>query len=84
MWTAVCDSGLRERFLRGKVAMSDVQKLAVSIAHVLPETADPYDELTALGLVVTGVICEVEPGQRGDMVDYFCRMLRKGVVNGLN
>jgi hypothetical protein len=66
-------------------AMSDeALDIASSLAATLPEEADARDELMALGLVTTGVICAVRHEDRAELVETFCAMLRKGVAGELH
>lgn len=64
--------------------MTDALELAGEIASVLPEEADPRDELVALGMVATGVICSTRHEDRAELVDTFCKMLRLGVAGELH
>lgn len=64
--------------------MSKAEVLAHSIADALEESEDARSELIALGMVVSGVICETEPEGRADLVDTFCKILRDSVANELN
>lgn len=64
--------------------MSDAKHIADSLAHALPDTADPRDELIALLLVTSGVILTTEPDERAELVDNFCRVLRESVILDLN
>jgi uncharacterized protein YejL (UPF0352 family) len=42
------------------------------------------DELTALGMVVTAIICTVDHGKRSELVETFCGLLQKSVNSTLN
>lgn len=58
--------------------------IASSLASALPEDADVRDELIALGMVTTGVICATPHEDRAELVDTFCKMLRIGVAGELH
>lgn len=65
-------------------AMPDAKLLACTIADTLSESKDTRAELVALGMVVSGVICETEPDDRAELVDAFCILLRQSVASTLN
>ena len=67
-------------------AMSNSKKIASALAEALPAKADVRDELIALGLVATGVICQTPMEGRAVLVDTFCRLVRQGttVASDLN
>ncbi len=62
----------------------EVLDIVSSLAAALPKEADPRDELIALGMVATGVICATEQESRAELVETFCKMLRKGVAGELH
>lgn len=64
--------------------MPAAEDMACTIADTLTESTNARDELIALGMVVSGVICETEPGTRTELVDLFCDILRKSVSSSLN
>lgn len=64
--------------------MSDAKRIADSLAHAMPDTADPHDELIALAVVASGVILTTAVDQRAALVDNFCRVVRKSVNLDLN
>lgn len=64
--------------------MSQSRQIAEAISDALPPRADARDELIALGLVATGVICQTPVDRRAQLVDTFCALLRKGCATELN
>lgn len=64
--------------------MSEAHLIADTLANVLPENASPRDELMALGMVASGVICNTALEHRADLVETFCRVLRRSVAIELN
>lgn len=60
--------------------MSSAAQLADSIAESISESTDPRVELVALGMVVSGVICETRPESRAELVETFCTILRQSVA----
>jgi hypothetical protein len=72
------------RRLHEDAVMSKAKTISENLAEALPATADPRDELVALGMVATAIICQTEPEARAALVDTFCDTLRKGVASGLN
>lgn len=62
----------------------DPLDIASSLASALPAAADARDELIALGLVATGVICTTPHENRAELVDTFCRLVREGVAGELH
>lgn len=65
-------------------AVSEANQIADSLAAALPEEGDPRDELVALGMVASGVICQTAQHERADLVEAFCSILRKSVALELN
>lgn len=72
------------RMLLMEEAMSQSRQIAEAISDALPPRADARDELIALGLVATGVICQTPVDRRAQLVDTFCALLRKGCAADLN
>lgn len=65
--------------------MSDrIISIAKSLANALPPEAEVRDELTALGFVATGILYQVDPSERAELVETFCRILRKGCTSDFN
>lgn len=64
--------------------MHDAKQMACSIADTLTESTDAREELIALGIVVSGVICETPLENRSELVDVFCDLVRKSVASTLN
>lgn len=59
--------------------MSEPKSLALSVAEVMEGSTNARDELVALGMVATGIICEAPPEQRVELVETFCNILRGSV-----
>ena len=57
----------------------EVKELAMRFASSLPEMACRRSAMVALGIVATSLIEEgdLSPGQREELVETFCRVLRK-------
>ena len=64
--------------------MSEPKSLALSVAEVMSESKNPRDELVALGMVATGIICETPAEQRAELVETFCQILRNSVTGALH
>lgn len=64
--------------------MSQPKKIAEALSDALPRSADARDELIALGMVATGVICTTRQEDRAQLVETFCALVRKGVATELN
>jgi uncharacterized protein YejL (UPF0352 family) len=65
--------------------MSDsIMQIVEALFQALPRKTNTKDELTALGMIVTGIICEVGPDGRALLVESFCSTLRKTVNSDLN
>ena len=62
----------------------DQKDLALAIAETMPETSTVQDDLVALGMVVSGVICTAEECERNELVEKFCETLRKSMASQLN
>ena len=62
-----------------EAAMSDPKSLALSVADVMSESKNSRDELVALGIVASGIICEMPPEHRAEFVETFCQILRSSV-----
>lgn len=60
--------------------MSQPKTIARALSNALPAQADARDELIALGLVATGVICQTPLEGRAELVDTFCTLIRKGTA----
>jgi len=59
--------------------MSCPVEIAGAIAEALEETDDVTSELVALGMVASAVICTTRKEQRHELVETFCRVLRRSV-----
>jgi len=46
--------------------------------------ANALDELIALGMIATGVICSTPVEQRSELIETFCALVRKGTATDLN
>lgn len=61
--------------------MSKPKTIAATLSNALPPRADARDELIALGMIATGVICQTPAQDRAKLVDTFCELMRKGVAS---
>ena len=64
---------------------TDPATIAISLADALPREADRRDELIAIGMLTTGLICESPcENERAELVEAFCNILRGCIVQRLN
>jgi hypothetical protein len=64
--------------------MSDSKSILKSLTEALPEEADARDELVAIGGLAGAIINTTAPEGRADLVECFCKTLRKAVATELN
>lgn len=58
--------------------------IAMALADALPREASRRDELVAIGMIATALIEGVEAEERAQLVEVFCRTLRKSIAGGMN
>ena len=63
---------------------AEFETIAACLTGALPEEVDQRAALIALGLVTAGVVCGAEPGDRSELVEAFCKLLRESVAQELN
>jgi hypothetical protein len=65
--------------------MSKAKTISKNLADALPAAADPRDELIALGMLATAIICQTEPGRAPRWsIRSATRCARGGIASGLN
>lgn len=66
--------------------MTDLKEIVAELADTLADDVSNHDALAALGMVMTGVICDAaEPGPpRRVLVETVCDILRKSIFTDLN
>lgn len=64
--------------------MSHPRMIIEALTDALPPEANARDELIALGMVATGVICSTPIEQRSELIEIFCALVRKGTATDLN
>jgi hypothetical protein len=58
--------------------------IAMSLADALPSHASRRDEIIAVGIVATALISGAAPGERTELTEAFCAILRSSVAMDLN
>jgi hypothetical protein len=64
--------------------MSCATEIATAIAETLETTDDVVTELVALGMVASAVIGTTSKDRHHELVETFCRVLRRSVGTELN
>lgn len=60
--------------------MTNPMPIVNAITDALKPSDDARNELVALGMVVSAVICNLPPTQRPHLVEMFCALLRVAVA----
>lgn len=61
-----------------------IKSITDALTGALPREAEARDELAALGIIATGIICQAEPDERAELVETFCGILRKSCASDFN
>lgn len=64
--------------------MLTADEIAIALADALPRKAKRREEIIAVGMLATALIAGTRADERAELVETFCKLVRKSVANEMN